>query len=453
MRVEPRVAFFPDSFAEVNGVAHTSRQLVAFAERRNLPLLCVHGGGRTERVVEGAVTKLSLRRGSIGFRLEADFRYDLFFWRHANRVIEAAREFKANVVHVTGPNDTGQLGAYVARKLRLPLVISWHTNVHEYAARRLNKLAAPLPDAWRERMASFAERQGLRVALRFCRLGRALLAPNAELRELLTRETGRPTHLMRRGVDTSLFSPVKRVSGDGAFLIGYVGRLSPEKNVPLLIEMIGRLEDDFRLVVAGDGPLAGWLENEVKVRAPGRVRLLGHIGDRAKLIGLYADCDAFVHPNPREPFGIAPLEAMAAGLPLVAPNAGGVISYADETNAWLAEPNGESFAATARAVFNDPATRKDKLARARWTAREYQWRAVTDSFFHLYDELIEQFPSSRFARRNNRPAAFPVPEEYEQPGRLESHASPGAHAGDCRRRGYRSDPGRVDSWAGSRDAS
>jgi hypothetical protein len=111
MRVEPRVAFFPDSFAEVNGVAHTSRQLVAFAERRNLPLLCVHSGGRTERVVEGVVTKLSLRRGNIGFRLEADFRYDLFFWRHANRVIEAAREFKANVAHVTGPNDTGQLGA------------------------------------------------------------------------------------------------------------------------------------------------------------------------------------------------------------------------------------------------------------------------------------------------------------------------------------------------------
>ncbi len=50
MRIEPRVAFFPDSFAEVNGVAHTSRQFVAFAERRNLPMLCVHGGGRTERV-------------------------------------------------------------------------------------------------------------------------------------------------------------------------------------------------------------------------------------------------------------------------------------------------------------------------------------------------------------------------------------------------------------------
>src|SRR5262245_27551619 len=215
MRVEPRVAFFPDSFVEVNGVAHTSRQLVAFAERRNLPLLCVHGGERTERVVEGVVTKFSLRRGSLGFGLDADFRYDLFFWRHAKRAIEAAREFKANVVHITGPNDTGQLGAYVAHRLRLPLVISWHTNLHEFAARRLNKLLAPLPDAWRERMASLDARQSLRAALRFYRMGRALLAPTEELRDMLARETGRPTRLMRRGVDTSLFSPAKRLRGGG----------------------------------------------------------------------------------------------------------------------------------------------------------------------------------------------------------------------------------------------
>src|SRR5262245_42482101 len=149
MGIEPRVAFFPDSFVEVNGVAHTSRQLVAYAERRDLPMLCVHGGEAPGRVVEGAVTKLSLRRGKFGFGLEADFRCDLLFWRHAKQAIEAAREFKANVVHITGPNDTGQLGAYVAYRLRLPLVMSWHTNLHEYAARRLNKLTRPLPKAWR----------------------------------------------------------------------------------------------------------------------------------------------------------------------------------------------------------------------------------------------------------------------------------------------------------------
>jgi alpha-1,6-mannosyltransferase len=287
----------------------------------------------------------------------------------------------------------------------------------------------------------------------------------AELRGAMRARHERPVYVRPMGVNVDDFDTARRdeqgrrnliaeTGGDERTkLLLYVGRLSPEKNVPLLIEMIGRLEAGFGLVVAGDGPLAGWLENEAMVRAPGRVRLLGHIGDRAKLIELYADCDAFIHPNPREPFGIAPLEAMAAGLPLVAPNAGGVLSYADETNAWLSEPNGESFAAAARAIFNDPATRKDRLAQARWTARQYQWRAVADRFFHLYDELIEQFPSSRFARRNTRPAAFPVPEEYEQPGRLESHASPWAHAGERRRRGHWRDPGHADSWTGSRDTS
>jgi alpha-1,6-mannosyltransferase len=290
----------------------------------------------------------------------------------------------------------------------------------------------------------------------------------SELRGAMRRRHERPVYVRPMGVNTDDFARARRSeksrenliaesaeNGGGARtrLLLYAGRLSPEKNVSLLVEMIERLDDDFMLIVAGDGPLASWLENEAKIRAPGRVRLLGHISDRAKLLSLYADCDAFIHPNPREPFGIAPLEAMAAGLPLVAPNAGGVLSYADETNAWLAEPNGESFAMATRAIFSDPAARKDRLAQARWTAQQYQWRVVTESFFQLYDELIQQFPSSRFARRNNSPAAFPVPEEYEQPDCLESHSPPGTHDCERRRRRYRRDSGRADSWTGSRDAS
>ncbi len=287
----------------------------------------------------------------------------------------------------------------------------------------------------------------------------------AELRDAMRARHERPVYIRPMGVEIDDFAAARRSEenrqnliaeaggGDGTKLLLYAGRLSPEKNLPLLIETIERLADDFRLVVAGDGPLAAWFENEANVRAPGRVRLLGHVGDRAKLLRLYADCDAFIHPNPREPFGIAPLEAMAAGLPLVAPNAGGTLSYADESNAWLAEPNGESFAAAARAVFSDPATRKDKLARARWTAQRYQWRIVSDSFFQLYDELIEKFPSSRFARRSRRPAAFPVPEEYEQSRRFEPHTSPRTRAGERRGRGYWRGSRHVDGWIGPRDAS
>ncbi len=66
----------------------------------------------------------------------------------------------------------------------------------------------------------------------------------------------------------------------------------------------------------------------------------GHVGARETLARLYASCDVFVHPNPREPFGIGPLEAMASGVPLVAPAAGGLLSYANDTNAWLAGAHG-----------------------------------------------------------------------------------------------------------------
>ena len=181
-------------------------------------------------------------------------------------------------------------------------------------------------------------------------------------------------------------------------LLLYAGRLSPEKNVPLLIELMERLSDDnFRLVIAGSGPLADWLESEAQRRVPGKVLLPGHVQDRQSLINLYANCDAFVHPNPREPFGIAPLEAMAAGLPLVAPRSGGVLSYADDTNSWLAEANAEAVASAVKAIFSDASSRKDKLARARWTAQQYHWPEVADRFFALYDELHSDFPTSRFA--------------------------------------------------------
>jgi len=390
MRVEPRVAFFPDSFAEVNGVAHTSRQLVAFAERRNLPLLCIHGGGRTERIVEGAVTKLSLRRGNIGFRLEADFRYDPFFWRHANRVIEAAREFKANVVHVTGPNDTGQLGVYVARRLRLPLVISWHTNVHEYAARRLNKLAARLPDAWRERLASLAERQGLRVALRFYRLGRALLAPNAELRELLARETGRPTHLMRRGVDTSLFSPIKRVRGDGAFLMGYVGRLSPEKNVRRLVELEQGLMEagvgDFRFLIVGCGSEREWLERRMR-----RAEFMGVLRGEA-LARAYASLDLFVFPSQTDTFGNVVLEAQASGVPCLVSSRGGPRSIiqtgADTCASGMVADTPREFLEAALGLMSQPERLNRMREAALARAREFSWEGVFERVYQTYEDCL-----------------------------------------------------------------
>ena len=84
---EPRVAYFPDSFHEVNGVAHTSRHFEAFARRRNLPFLCVRAGDRQHSFEqEGNLETLELPRGFLSFALEKDLRFDPAFPRHIPQV-------------------------------------------------------------------------------------------------------------------------------------------------------------------------------------------------------------------------------------------------------------------------------------------------------------------------------------------------------------------------------
>ena len=202
-----RVAFFPDAFYETNGVARTSRALAAAASRRGVPLLCVNGGPATRWIENGPCSQLELARGPASFALEHDLRHDLLLWRHRRRVRETVRAFAPDVVHITGPSDIGQLGVYVARSLNLPLISSWHTNLHEFAARRIEPWLRWLPPVSRRWVSHSVQRGALWATLKFYRLADVLLAPNLELVDLLRQQTGKPTYLMRRGVDTTMFSP------------------------------------------------------------------------------------------------------------------------------------------------------------------------------------------------------------------------------------------------------
>jgi alpha-1,6-mannosyltransferase len=194
---------------------------------------------------------------------------------------------------------------------------------------------------------------------------------------------------------------------EGSTILLYAGRLAPEKNLELLVETMVRLEETepgaFHLAVAGEGPLRPELERACARRIPGAACFLGHIADRGALATIYANCDIFVHPNPREPFGIAPLEAMASGLALVAPHTGGVRHYADSSNAWLAEANPEAFARAVRMIRNDPAARQARRAAARAAAERFAWEKVTAGYFDLYDELHALVRGTR-----REPALAPV---------------------------------------------
>jgi len=213
------------------------------------------------------------------------------------------------------------------------------------------------------------------------------------------------------GVDNDLFSIERQDRATRAKLIAeydlppdatlllYAGRLSPEKNIGLLPRMMEQLGGDkdrnYHLVIAGSGPATDSLAAECGKLAPGKFTILGQINDRERLADLFANSDAFVHPNPREPFGITPLEAMASGLPVVAPNAGGILSYASSENAWLSAPDSESFAASVREVFSDDEERSKRIGAALTTSAKYTWEASTDAMFALYDRMCADFSNNR----------------------------------------------------------
>jgi glycosyltransferase involved in cell wall biosynthesis len=198
-------------------------------------------------------------------------------------------------------------------------------------------------------------------------------------------------HSSRRGHEKRRW--LERLSGapEGSNLLLYVGRVVPEKNFGLLLDVMQSLEHQspgaFHLVVAGEGSLRDAVEQEATRRIPGAVGFLGHVRERSVLADIYANCDTFLHPNPAEPFGIAPLEAMASGLPMVGPNTGGLTSYAGASNAWLVEPAAAAYVQAVLSIRDNPAAASFRIRNARATAESFDWRAVTNEFFALYDEL------------------------------------------------------------------
>lgn len=405
MKTDLRIAFFTDSYTEVNGVAHTSRMLATFARKRELPFLCVHaadGGGVTVSE-EGSLMKLALPRTRFGFRLDADLRFDLLMMRHARRTLKIVRQFNPDVIHITGPSDIGLLGMYVAHKLKLPVVMSWHTNVHEYAKQRLEKLLPFLPDVRQFSLAGSAEQLSLKLTLLFYKLGKVFLAPNEELGEMLHRATNRPVFMMRRGVDTDLFSPAKRQRKDGLFTIGYVGRLTPEKNVRMLAELEKRLLSagvkDFRFVIAGTGSERAWMEQQMQATSFAGV-LKGEALARA-----YANLDLFIFPSRTDTFGNVVLEAQASGVPAIVSDQGGPkFIIRDGKTGLVARSNSEFLKATLN-LMSQPERHAQMREAAREVANQALWDNVFETVWQAYEFCAQRAAAERAVRQPLPPSA------------------------------------------------
>jgi phosphatidylinositol alpha 1,6-mannosyltransferase len=299
----------------------TARQFAEFAARKEHPFISVHSGPQLSQRTKGTVQHLELPRSRASFGIERDLNYDLFLWRHTAYVRKAFAEFRPDVIHVTSPGEFGQLGAWLSHALRIPLVASWHTNLHQFAARRLKKLLSFMPRDWTERACVWAEDTALLSILRFYRTARVTLAPTQDQVLWLEEATRKPSFLMPRGVDCSLFNPRHHTVTDRILRVGYVGRVTPEKAVRFLVEIEKALlnagVNKFEISVVGDGSERTWLRQNLRYGVLAGV-LRGHF-----LAEAYANMDLFVFPSRTDTFGNVIQEAAASGVPAIVTSEGG----------------------------------------------------------------------------------------------------------------------------------
>ncbi|WP_078859857.1 glycosyltransferase family 4 protein [Streptomyces rubellomurinus] len=378
-----RVAIVTESFPpEVNGVAHsvlrTAEHLVrrghqplvvtpAPARGAQCPPQSFGGGAEAAEIPVVHIPSMPLP-GYPQVRIALPSR----------RLHAALAAHRPDVVHLASPFVLGARGMQVATRLGVPAVAVYQTDLAGYAhayraGRGLGEAAA-----WRRIRAVHA------AAAR-------TLAPSTPAVQDLTAHGVPRVRLWPRGVDSVRFHPGHRdealhraLAPGGEVLVGYVGRLAPEKRVDLLAAASAL--PGVRVVVVGDGPSAPAL----KAAMPGAVFLGRRTGE--ELARCFASLDVFVHTGPLETFCQTIQEAMASGVAVVGPAAGGPLDLVAHHRTGLLVPPRDG-AAVARAVAElaaDPVRRAayGQAGRAEVTART--WEAVGDLLLRHYAEVIAE---------------------------------------------------------------
>lgn len=288
------------------------------------------------------------------------------------RILRVLRGFAPHVVHLASPALLGYGGLLAARRLGVPTVAVYQTDVAGFAASYGVPIAARPAWTWMRHLHSQADRT---------------LAPSSAAMDDLSAHGIPRVHYWPRGVDVTGFAPSARDhelrrswSPVGRPIVGYVGRLAPEKHVERLAVLARR--DDLQLVIVGDG-----VERDgLRAALPSAIFTRALYGE--ELAAAYASMDVFVHPGEHETFCQGVQEALASGVPVVAPDKGGPRDLVTpfRTGLLLSVPGFESE--LSRAVNHLLAERPRYSHAARQSVLVRTWPAVCEQLMGHYCEVL-----------------------------------------------------------------
>ena len=365
-----RVAIVAESFLpNVNGVSNSVLRVIEHLRRTGHEVLVIapdtpRGEQPAERVHDG------IRVHRVPSRMFPKVT-SLPLGVPRPRMVGVLRGFDPDVVHLASPALLGYGGLHAARFLRVPTVAVFQTDVAGFAASYGIGVAARAAWAWTRHLHSRADRT---------------LAPSTSAMENLAAHGIPRVYHWARGVDITGLAPSARDealrrqwSPDGRPIVGFVGRLAPEKHVERLTALARR--DDLQVVIVGDGVDRAKLESAL----PSAVFTGALYGD--ELAAAYASMDVFVHPGEHETFCQAVQEAMASGVPVIAPNAGGPRDLVAPCRTGLLLPVDEFEAKLTESVDHLIAERHRYSVAARRSVLGRTWPAICDQLLEHYEAV------------------------------------------------------------------
>lgn len=308
------------------------------------------------------------------------------------QVARLLEDFAPDVLHAASPFLLGGHALNAARKAGIPSVAIYQTDVAGYAKRNRLGLASKIAWQFVRKIHESADRT---------------LAPSTAAAQDCIGAGIPRLALWGRGVDIELYHPRnrlrpsaallrRRLASGGRTVVGYVGRIAPEKQVERLRELAGL--PNATIAIVGDGPSEPLVRRALRGQ---HVVWLGRLSGEA-LADAYASFDLFVHTGTEETFGQTIQEAQASGLPVVAPHAGGPIDLVDDgTDGLLFDPaDPGALRRSVDLLLGSPALRARWGEAGRRKVLGRSWSGVCDQLLTHYGEVIGL---------RHAPAADPLP--------------------------------------------
>ncbi len=363
-----RIAIFTDTYLPaINGVTKTLSKMKEYMDKQGIDYR-IFIPGKENNVIDNTISFSSFE-----FFLYPECKIAIPRYR---RIKESLDRFQPDIIHVVTPFSLGMMGLKYSKDNNVPLVASYHTDFPRYL--QFYNLDFLENSLW-----YFFQWFHSQSMINFC--------PSRDTKDDLVSHGVKNVELWGRGIDTQAFHPNKRdkrlrrkYCKHNETLLLYVGRVSPEKELELLLEaakILNTKNVKYKLVIVGDGPSKSQFESL-------NIDNVIYVGYKsgAELQTYYASADIFTFPSSSETYGNVILEAMASGLPVVSPYAGGIKENLIDGY------NGVAFKA---GNCNDMAEKINNLIQNkgyRFTlmknARDYtlskSWNKIYDNLFNRY---------------------------------------------------------------------